>query len=77
MESAPIREVPIDRWGRALLEEILFRAAQAATETDQAQGTVEVAITFRLTPDVVSDCLEIRTDGIAEAPLVTRLPRPF
>ena len=38
---------------------------------------VEVALTFKLTADAARDCIEIRTEGGAEAPLVTRLPRPF
>ncbi len=77
MESATVREVPLDDWGKALLEEVLFRAAEAVSAKPPEQGHVEVTLTLRLTPNVADDCLEILTNGGAEPPLVTRLPRPF
>lgn len=77
MEAAPVREVPLHDWGKALLEELLFRAAEAVSAVQPGESHVEVSLTFRLTANVTNDCLEIVTDGGAEAPLVTRLPRPF
>ena len=77
MQSEPVREVSLDQWGKALLEELLFRAAGRVSERTGGGAFVEVALTFRLSADTASDCIEIRTEGGAEAPLVTRLPRPF
>ncbi len=77
MQSEPVREVSLDQWGKALLEELLFRAAGRVSERTGGGAFVEVALTFKLTADAARDCIEIRTEGGAEAPLVTRLPRPF
>ena len=77
MASEPVREVSLDQWGKALLEELLFRAAGRVSERTGGGAFVEVALTFRLSADTASDCIEIRTEGGAEAPLVMRLPRPF
>jgi hypothetical protein len=67
------REVALAAWGKAVLEEILVRAAQgaAAAPTD----AVEVSLTFRLTPS--GDGLAIHTPSALEPPLVTHLSRPF
>jgi hypothetical protein len=72
-----VREVALDQWGRALLEELLFRAAEAVSAGSRRGDSVDVSLTFRLTPRVAEDALEIRTDSSAERPLVTRLARPF
>jgi len=77
MDAVQPREVTLDQWGRALLEELLFRAAEAVSRDAGAQGSVEVALGFRITPREAEDCLEIRMESSAEAPLVTRLRRPF
>jgi hypothetical protein len=77
MEREPVREVALDQWGRALLEELLFRAAEAVSAGERSGDSVEVSLRFRLTPRVAEDALEIRTETSAEAPLVTRLSRPF
>jgi hypothetical protein len=77
MASETVREVALDHWGRALLEELLFRAAEAVSAGARDGDAVEVALTFRLTPRIADDALEIRTASSAEAPLVTRLARPF
>jgi hypothetical protein len=77
MLGEAVREVALDQWGRALLEELLFRAAEAVSAGASAGAGVEVTLSFRLTPRVAEDVLEIRTEGRAEAPLVTRLARPF
>jgi hypothetical protein len=78
MENESVREVALDQWGRALLEELLFRAAEAVSAgAGAARDSVEVSLTFQLTPRVREDALEIRAVCSAEAPLVTLLPRPF
>ncbi len=77
MESERVREVSLEQWGKSLLEELLFRAAGRVSERQGEDAFVDVALTFRLTADAARDCIEIRTEGGAEAPLITRLPRPF
>ena len=77
MKNEPMREVPIERWGRVLLEEVLFRAAEAVSAKRADESSVDVVLTLRLTANVAEDCFEIRTDAGAEPALVTRLARPF
>ena len=77
MTSEAVREVALDQWGRALLEELLFRAGEAVSAAPSAQDSVEVSLRFRITPRTAEDALEIRTESSAEAPLVTHLRRPF
>jgi hypothetical protein len=72
-----VREVTLDQWGRALLEELLFRAAQAVSAGSRSGDAVELSLSFRVTARVAEDALEIWTESAAEAPLVTRLARPF
>lgn len=77
MGSESVRAVALDQWGRALLEELLFRAGEAASDGARSGDSVEVSLTFRLTARVAEDALEIRTESSAETPIVTRLARPF
>jgi 2-keto-4-pentenoate hydratase len=69
--------VPIGDWGKHLLEELLFRAAERVGADTSGADSVEVTLTFRLRPDLVADCLEISVPGVVESALITRLPRPF
>lgn len=69
--------VPIGEWGKHLLEELLFRAAERVGVATSGADSVEVTLTFRLRPDLATDALEISVPGAVEAPLITRLPRPF
>jgi CxxC motif-containing protein (DUF1111 family) len=77
MDTETTRDVALDQWGRALLEELLFRAAEAVSAAGAAGSAVDVSLSFRLTPRMQDDCIEIRTECSAEPPLVTRLTRPF
>lgn len=77
MPPEATRQVALDQWGRALLEELLFRAAESVSARPSASGSVEVELSFRLTPRVDDDSLEIRAECSAEPALVTRLMRPF
>ena len=69
--------VPIGDWGKHLLEELLFRAAERVGADASGADAVEVTLTFRLRPDLAADCLEISVPGVVESALITRLPRPF
>jgi hypothetical protein len=77
MASEAVREVALDQCGRALLEELLFRAAEGVSAAPTAQESVEVSLRFRITPRIAEGALEVRTERSAEAPLVTLLRRPF
>ncbi len=77
MEHGRTVELSADEWSRALVEELLFRAAAAVSDAPPKEGFVEIALTFRLTPNAVDGSIEIRADRAAEASLVTRLRRPF
>lgn len=68
--------VPLDEWGKRLLEELLFRAAERAS-VDTSVNELTVTLTFTLRANVDSDCIEISVPGSVEAELVTHLPRPF
>ena len=69
--------VPMDEWGKRLLEELLFRAAERVGAQSSDEEAVSITLTFTLRADVASDCIEISVPGSVEAELVTRLPRPF
>ncbi len=73
--------VPIEDFGKRLVEELLFRGAQHF-EADAAGGitrvgAVTVTLQFTLRADPENDCLEIATPGAVEPMIVTRLQRPF
>ncbi len=68
--------VPLDEWGKRLLEELLFRAAERAF-VDTSGNELTVTLTFTLRADVEADCIEISVPGSVESELLTRLPRPF
>ncbi len=69
------REVALADWGKALLEEVLVRAAERLAASGAGADRVDVSLEFQLTPS--ADGLEIRTPGALEPPLLTRLARPF
>ncbi len=60
-------------WGKAILEDILFRAARdvSARADDDA---VTVALTFRVRADKAAGTLEISTPGAVEPVITLRLP---
>jgi hypothetical protein len=76
-ELVDVRDVPLDQWGRALLEEVLFRAAGAVSARGSAPPSFEVELRLRVTALPAEDALEIRTECAAEPPLITKLSRPF
>ncbi len=71
------RFVPLDEWGKRLLEELLFRGAEQVGAQSSGDDAVAVTLTFTLRADVASDSIEISVPGSVESELVTRLPRPF
>ena len=79
MNTEPVQqgsqEVPLEEWGRQLMENILLTAAEAVGERRQEAGSVEVTLTFRLTPVVSKDRLEVRVTFKRDPALVTYIPR--
>jgi hypothetical protein len=69
------QEIPLDNWGRQLMENILLTAAEAVGERKQQADSVEVTLTFRLTPVVAKDQLEVRVAFKRDPTLVTYIPR--
>lgn len=80
-DAMPADIVPIEAFGKRLVEELLFRGAQAfeagAAEDAGQAGAVTVMLQFTLRADAAHDCIEIGTPGVVEPMIVTRLPRPF
>ena len=46
------QETSLDNWGMRLMENILLTAAEAVSERREASESIEVTLTFRLTPIV-------------------------
>lgn len=68
------RDIAPGEWGKAILEDILFRAAKAASDQPPGTPPAPVSLTFTLTPDAAAGDLVISTPGAVEELLVTRLP---
>jgi hypothetical protein len=79
MDTEPVeetsQEVSLDNWGRQLMENILLTAAEAVGERKERADSVEVTLTFRLTPIVSKDQLEVRVAFKRDPTLVTYIPR--
>jgi hypothetical protein len=75
MDTEPSREVSLDNWGKQLMENILLTAAEAVGERKEVSESVEVTLTFRLTPIVSKDHLEVRVAFKRDPTLITHIPR--
>jgi len=79
MDTEPVeetsQEISLENWGRQLMENILLTAAEAVGERKKRDDSVEVTLTFRLTPIVSKDQLEIRVAFKRDPTLVTYIPR--
>ncbi len=69
------QETSLDKWGKQLMENILLTAAEALSEGKEASGSAEVTLTFRLTPIVARDELQVSVDFKRDPTLITYLPR--
>jgi len=58
-------------WGRVILEELLFRAAR---DIGAGQGTVTVALEFKLAPNQEARSIDITTEGAVEPVIRTSVP---
>jgi hypothetical protein len=75
METEPVHEASLDDWGKQLMENILLTAAETVGERKEKSDLVEVTLTFRLTPIVSKDQLEVRVAFKRDPTLVTYIPR--
>lgn len=72
--SEAVRELAPDDWCRALLEEVLFRAAQKISTQDSAIGSVDIQLEISIRPDLGEHRLVVSTPGAVERAIVTHLP---
>lgn len=77
MDTDSSQEVPLGSWGQQLMENILLTAAEAVGERKDAADSIEVTLTFRLTPIVAKDQLEVSVAFKRDPTLVTYIPRQF
>ena len=75
-KSDAVRRVEPRDWGKALIEELLLRAAEQVSDRGAASDSVAVSLTFRLTPIAGEAAIEISTPGAVEQAIVTRLLLP-
>jgi len=77
MYTEPSQEISLDNWGKQLLENILLTAAEAIGERREISDSIEVTLTFRLTPIVSKDQLEVSVAFKRDPTLITLIPRHF
>jgi hypothetical protein len=71
------QEISLDKWGTQLMENILLTAAEAVAERDDRSDSIEVTVTFRLTPIASKDQLQVRAAFERDPALVTYISRQF
>ena len=60
-----------------LMENILLTAAEAVAERNERSDSIEVTLTFRLTPIPSKDQLEVKVAFERDPTLITHIPRQF
>jgi hypothetical protein len=73
--SEPSQEISLNDWGRQLMENILLTAAEEVGERRETSGSVDITLTFRLTPVISKDQLEVRVAFKRDPTLITYIPR--
>jgi hypothetical protein len=77
MDIESSQETSLDNWGKQLMENILLTAAEAVSERTEKSGSIEVTLTFRLTPIIAKDKLEVSVAFRRDPTLITYIPRQF
>jgi hypothetical protein len=77
MDIESSQETSLDNWGKQLMENILLTAAEAVSERTEKSGSIEVTLTFRLTPIIAKDQLEVSVAFRRDPTLITYIPRQF
>jgi len=74
--SIHIRDVELRDWGKVILEEVLFQAAQHLSNDPGPADAVGVSLIFRIAADRDRGGLTITTRGAIEDSIVTRIEIP-
>jgi len=77
MDSESSQEISLDNWGKQLMENVLMTAAEEISERSEISDSIEVTLTFRLTPIISKDQLEVRVAFKRDPTLITYVPRQF
>ena len=77
MDVESSQETSLDNWGNQLIENILLTAAEAVSERREISDSIEVTLTFRLTPIISKDQLEVSVAFSRDPTLITHRPRQF
>jgi hypothetical protein len=75
MDIESSQEASLENWGKQLMENILLTAAEAISERKEISDSIEVTLTFRLTPIVAKDHLEVSVAFPRDPALITHIPR--
>jgi hypothetical protein len=77
MDIESSQEISLDKWGKQLMENILLTAAESVSERRDIPDLIEVTLTFRLTPIISKDQLEVSVAFSRDPTLITHIPRQF
>jgi hypothetical protein len=75
MDIESSQETSLDNWGKQLMESILLTAAEAVSERRETPDSIEVTLTFRLTPIISKDELEVSVAFKRDPILIVHIPR--
>ena len=75
MDRTPSQEISLDNWGKQLMENILLTAAEELSERRAMSDSIEVTLTFCLTPSISKDQLEVSVGFKRDPTLITYIPR--
>ena len=76
-DSESSQQTSLDDWGKQLMENILLTAAEELSERNQTSDSIDVTLTFRLTPLISTDQIEVKVTFERDPTLVTYIPRQF
>jgi hypothetical protein len=75
MDSTSSQEISLDNWGKQLMENILLTAAEEISERSGISDSIEVTLTFRLTPIISKNQLEVSVAFKRDPTLIAHIPR--
>ncbi|MFR9802239.1 hypothetical protein ACL02T_08025 [Pseudonocardia sp. RS010] len=69
--------VSVDGWTRAVLEEVLFRAAtRVESDDEEPRGDLQIPLSFSITADPAG-VLTLTFSSVTEGDVAVQLERPF
>jgi hypothetical protein len=75
MDSTSSQGTSLDNWGKQLMENILLTAAEEVSARSETSDSIVVTLTFRLTPIIAKNQLEVSIAFKRDSTLITYLPR--